>query len=49
MAMIEAQERWHEISGVVRIHYCGAYWFNGFHEDGVKSGLRVQEMIAGMQ
>lgn len=49
MAMIEAQKRWHEISGVDRIHYCGAYWFNGFHEDGVKSGLRVQETITGMQ
>lgn len=24
-----------------RTHYCGAYWFNGFHEDGVNSGLRV--------
>ena len=47
-AMIEAQKRWHEISGVDRIHYCGAYWFNGFHEDGVKSGLRVREMIEGM-
>jgi predicted NAD/FAD-binding protein len=24
-----------------RTHYCGAYWFNGFHEDGVNSALRV--------
>jgi predicted NAD/FAD-binding protein len=47
-AMIEAQKRWHEISGIDRIHYCGAYWFNGFHEDGVKSGLRVRDMIEGM-
>ncbi|MEQ8821983.1 MAG: FAD-dependent oxidoreductase [Sumerlaeia bacterium] len=36
-----AQDRWEEISGVDRTHYCGAYWGNGFHEDGVNSALRV--------
>lgn len=36
-----AQARWNEISGVRRTHYCGAYWRNGFHEDGVVSALRV--------
>ena len=36
-----AQQRWAEISGVDRIHYCGAYWGWGFHEDGVVSGVRV--------
>ena len=41
VSTIEAQQKWQEISGTDRIHYCGAYWFNGFHEDGVKSGLRV--------
>ena len=25
--------------------FCGAYWFNGFHEDGVKSGLRVAKKL----
>jgi predicted NAD/FAD-binding protein len=44
-AMIEAQKRWQEISGTDRIHYCGAYWFNGFHEDGVRSALRVCDML----
>ena len=24
------------------------YWFNGFHEDGVKSGLRVKDAIEGL-
>ncbi len=43
--MIAAQQQWQTISGVDRIHYCGAYWFNGFHEDGVKSGLRVVKML----
>jgi predicted NAD/FAD-binding protein len=36
-----AQSRFHEISHQSRTHYCGAYWFNGFHEDGVNSALRV--------
>ncbi|TGG95538.1 FAD-dependent oxidoreductase [Natronospirillum operosum] len=36
-----AQARFHEISNHNRTHYCGAYWFNGFHEDGVNSALRV--------
>lgn len=34
---IAAQRRHHEISGVHRTHYCGAYWRYGFHEDGVIS------------
>ncbi|UZE97770.1 NAD(P)/FAD-dependent oxidoreductase [Alkalimarinus alittae] len=40
---VKAQQRHSEISGHNRTHYCGAYWFNGFHEDGVNSGLRVAE------
>lgn len=42
---ITAQADWHKVSGKNRTHYCGAYWFNGFHEDGVKSGLRVSRSI----
>ena len=38
-----AQARHHEISGVNRTHYAGAYWRWGFHEDGVVSGVRVAE------
>lgn len=38
---VAAQARFDEISGINRSHFCGAYWFNGFHEDGVKSALRV--------
>jgi predicted NAD/FAD-binding protein len=44
-SMIQAQSQWQSISGINRIHYCGAYWFNGFHEDGVRSGLRVCDML----
>lgn len=36
-----AQKRWGEISGHDRIHYTGAYWGNGFHEDGVRSAFQV--------
>jgi uncharacterized protein len=34
-----AQARHTEISGQNRTGYAGAYWLNGFHEDGVKSAL----------
>ena len=44
-AAVEAQKRHSEISGVNRTHYCGAYWRNGFHEDGVVSALRVGEAL----
>lgn len=46
-AGLAAQSRWHEISGADRIHYCGAYWRWGFHEDGVWSALRVSEALGG--
>jgi predicted NAD/FAD-binding protein len=35
-----------EMSGRDRTHYCGAYWGNGFHEDGVVSALAVVQEIA---
>jgi predicted NAD/FAD-binding protein len=38
---VAAQNRYEEIGGQNRSHFCGAYWFNGFHEDGVCSALRV--------
>jgi predicted NAD/FAD-binding protein len=41
MAAIAAQRRRHEINGQQRTWYCGAYWGNGFHEDGVVSALAV--------
>jgi predicted NAD/FAD-binding protein len=40
-AVIQAQQQWKSINGVNRTWFCGAYWFNGFHEDGVNSALRV--------
>ena len=45
-ATVAAQQRWDEISGPGRlVAYCGAYWFYGFHEDGVRSGLRAAEAV----
>src|SRR5690349_286051 len=41
-----AQQRHHEISGIARTHFCGAYWRWGFHEGGVVSALRVAERLA---
>ena len=40
-----AQQRHADISGHRHTHFCGAYWFNGFHEDGVRSALRVTETL----
>jgi uncharacterized protein len=40
-----AQQRFAEISGRHRTHFCGAYWGWGFHEDGVVSALRVAERL----
>jgi predicted NAD/FAD-binding protein len=40
-----AQQRWAEINGVQNTWFCGAYWHNGFHEDGVVSALRVAEAM----
>ncbi len=34
-----AQARHREIDGTRRTYYCGAWWRNGFHEDGVVSAL----------
>ncbi|OLO04143.1 NAD(P)/FAD-dependent oxidoreductase [Salinicola socius] len=44
----QAQARHGDISSASRrTHFCGAYWRNGFHEDGVWSALRVVEAIDG--
>jgi predicted NAD/FAD-binding protein len=42
---VRAQARWTEISGRNRTHFCGAYWFYGFHEDGLNSALRVARAL----
>ena len=42
---IEAQSKHHLISGVNRTSFAGAYWGNGFHEDGVKSAIDAIEQF----
>ncbi len=46
-AGVEAQRRFAQVSGTDRLHFCGAYWGWGFHEDGVRSALRVAESFGG--
>jgi predicted NAD/FAD-binding protein len=36
-ASVAAQARQRELNGARRTYYCGAWWRNGFHEDGVAS------------
>lgn len=45
LAGITAQQRWEDINGPLNTWYCGAYWHNGFHEDGVVSALRVANAL----
>ncbi len=40
-----AQDRHEELIHHHHISYCGAYWGNGFHEDGVQSALAVANRL----
>ena len=42
---VVAQRRHAEVDGVNGVHFCGAYWRNGFHEDGVQSALAVLDNL----
>jgi predicted NAD/FAD-binding protein len=46
---LAAQDRWAEVSGARRTHYCGAYWRWGFHEDGVWSALRAVDRLGALE
>lgn len=46
---ILAQQRQADINGVKRTFYCGAYWRNGFHEDGVVSALNALKHFENTQ
>ncbi|MEH0758151.1 NAD(P)/FAD-dependent oxidoreductase [Vibrio sp. 16] len=43
---LASQKRRNEINGINQTWFCGAYWYNGFHEDGVRSALDV---VKGLQ
>ena len=42
-----ARKRRVEINGQNNSWYCGAYWYNGFHEDGAHSALDVAQALGG--
>ncbi|MFY8274800.1 NAD(P)/FAD-dependent oxidoreductase [Pseudoalteromonas sp. SSDWG2] len=42
---LAAQQRRTEINGVNSSYFCGAYWYNGFHEDGVRSAVDVARLL----
>ena len=43
----EAQANHDRVIDIDGLSYCGAYWGNGFHEDGVQSALRVCKKLLG--
>lgn len=43
--MKQHQQQRERINGHNRSGFCGAYWYNGFHEDGVKSALDVVNLL----
>jgi predicted NAD/FAD-binding protein len=42
---IQAQKKYRTINGENNSWFCGAYWRNGFHEDGVWSAIRAVEQF----
>lgn len=40
---VAAQKQREQICGKNQTHFVGAYWYNGFHEDGVRSALDVTQ------
>ncbi len=46
-AGVDAQRRFAEINDRRGTHFCGAYWGWGFHEDGVRSAVRVAGRLGG--
>ena len=46
---LRAQARLPELQGKRNTWFCGAYFGAGFHEDGLKSGLAVAEMLGGVE
>jgi predicted NAD/FAD-binding protein len=45
LSRLVAQWRHRELIDHAGLSYCGAYWGNGFHEDGVNSALAVTRVL----
>ena len=48
-AAVRSQARHAEIDGAHGVHFCGAYWGYGFHEDGLQSGLTVAARLGARE
>lgn len=42
---LAAQQQRHKVNGHHHTYYCGAYWHNGFHEDGARSAVEVAALL----
>jgi len=42
---MQSQQQRATINGVNNSYFCGAYWYNGFHEDGVRSAVDVAALL----
>lgn len=45
---LAAQQRHDDLIDHEGLSFCGAYWGNGFHEDGLQSALKVSQKLLGM-
>lgn len=43
LSSMAARKQRSRVCGVARTHFAGAYWYSGFHEDGVRSAFDVAE------
>lgn len=48
LSRLAAQQRHRELIDHHGLSYCGAYWGNGFHEDGVNSALAVSRVLGNV-
>ena len=46
---LEARHRLQALSGQRQTVFCGAYLGNGFHEDGVRSGMEAAHVVSTRQ
>jgi predicted NAD/FAD-binding protein len=49
VSSMKARGQRDRICGKRNTHFCGAYWYNGFHEDGVRSAIDVVNRLNSEQ